>query len=752
MSNYLFSGYEFSSELKADFKLQNLLQAQVGEEQQMSLKLLNRQSEGFLIGAKTPYGETPQFVLDQIIGGVTQNIITLDSNIGQLGLNLNIDLGNTYKIQNSIDPTDDGDLTNKLWVENLARVRTIDLTRGTNGLSITKNTDIENPVFNIDLSTPLQNFSDLSTNGLVHKIGADNFNTFAAGVDGQVLVTTANTFAWTDLARVTSIGLTTNTSSLSISGGPVIDSGDINIDVSSSLQNLSNLAGTGLIKQTGVDTFTNFAAPVADNQVIVSSGGDFITTNFTRVTSIGLTSASTGLSITNTPIIDSGNINVELAARLENISNLSSLGIVVKDDIDTFSTTPIGSNGQFLGINGSGQLEWQNTGTVTSVGMTTSSGLSITGSPIIASGTLNLTLDTTLQNFNNLATNGLVIKSGSSYTTSTLPPLSGQILQSTGAGVQWVTPQSGGNVSGTGSSTNNALAVWDNTTGTSIKNSGLTLSGNDLYAYNHYADGIYPRSSQFNLGSYWSIVGSELRGAGTFKTNSMEADSGSYINVSSTLSLTGADYRSYSYGYINSRGETGMGSDYVPYGLICSNRIQASEFNATSSREVKNVLSRGEEIEAEALELFDKIEHVKYQYKDTVKDGSGEYLGVIAEELRKVAPHFVNDNEMHVPDIYDMGKVSSYGEGKYLITLNKEYPEFLEADVKILLEGKELNLKASPYDLKTILVNSEEELPDDVFVYGTYKNAPTVSYVKRLEHLSVVVKRLKREIEQLKAR
>ena len=241
MSNYLFSGYEFSSELKADFKLRNLLQAQVGEEQQMSLILLNRQSEGFLIGTKTPYGATPQFVLDQIIEGVTQNIITLDSNIGQLGLNLNIDLGNTYKIQNSIDPTDDGDLTNKLWVENLARVRTIDLTAGTNGLSITKNTDIENPVFNIDLSIPLQNFSDLSTNGLVHKIGADNFNTFAAGVDGQVLVTTASTFAWTDLARVTSIGLTTNTSSLSISGGPVIDSGDINIDVSSSLQNLSPL-------------------------------------------------------------------------------------------------------------------------------------------------------------------------------------------------------------------------------------------------------------------------------------------------------------------------------------------------------------------------------------------------------------------------------------------------------------------------------------------------------------------------------
>tara|TARA_B110000908_G_C10267055_1_gene465272 strand:- start:5896 stop:8115 length:2220 start_codon:yes stop_codon:yes gene_type:complete len=480
MSNYLFSGYEFSSELKADFKLQNLLQAQVGEEQQMSLKLLNRQSEGFLIGTKTPYGATPQFVLDQITGGVTQNLITLDSNTGQLGLNFNIDLGNTYKIQNSIDPTDDGDLTNKLWVENLARVRTIDLTTGTNGLSITKNTDIENPVFNIDLSIPLQNFSDLSTNGLVHKIGADNFNTFAAGVDGQVLVTTANTFAWTDLARVTSIGLTTNTSSLSISGGPVIDSGDINIDVSSSLQNLSNLAGTGLIKQTGVDTFTNFAAPVADNQVIVSSGGDFITTNFTRVTSIGLTSASTGLSITNTPITDNGNINVDLSSRLENISNLSSLGIVVKDDVDTFSTAPVGSAGQFLGVSGTGQLEWQNTGTVNSVGMTTSSGLSVTGTPITSNGTFDLTLDASLQNLAGLSANGILIKSGSSYATSVIPTDSGRILQSNNGVLEWVSQAGGGNVNGASSTTQYAIATWGNTAGNLLNNTPLSIdtSGN----------------------------------------------------------------------------------------------------------------------------------------------------------------------------------------------------------------------------------------------------------------------------------
>ena len=561
MSNYLFSGYEFNSELKADFKLQNLLQSQTGEEQQMSLKLLNRQSEGFAIGANTPHGQTPQFVLDQIIGGSTQNIITLDSSTGQLGLNFNVDLGGTYKVQNSIAPTDDGDLANKLYVDNLARLRSLDLTTNTNALSITKNADVENLIFNIDISNQLQNFSDLSSDGLVHKTGIDSFTTFApSSTDGQVLITNAGTFAWQNLSRVTSIGLTTNTNAISITGSPVTDTGDINIDVStslqnfsnlntaglleqtgtdtynvlplgsnnqvlvinndslswanfdrvtsigittntdalsitgtpitdngdinvnvsSSLQNLSNLAGVGFIKQTGTDTFSNFSAPVTDNQVIVSSGGDFVTTDFNRVTSIGLTSSSTGLSITNTPITDNGNINVDLSSRLENISNLSSLGIVVKDDVDTFSTAPVGSAGQFLGVSGTGQLEWQNTGTVNSVAMTTSSGLSVTGTPITSNGTFDLTLDASLQNLAGLSADGILIKSGSSYATSVIPTDNGRILQSNNGVLEWVSQAGGGNVNGASSTIQYAIATWNNTTGTLLNNTPLYIdtSGN----------------------------------------------------------------------------------------------------------------------------------------------------------------------------------------------------------------------------------------------------------------------------------
>ena len=761
MSNYLFAGYEFNSELKADFKLQNLLQSQVGEDQKMSLKLLNRQSEGFAIGAKTPHGQTPQFVLDQIIGGSTQNLITLDSSTGQLGLNVNVDLGSTHKVQNSIAPTDDGDLANKLYVDNLARVISIGLSTNTSGLAITGSPIIDSGDINIDLASILQNFSDLSTTGLVHKTGADSFTTFApSSTDGQVLITSAGTFAWQDLSRVTSIGLTTNTNALAITGSPVTDTGDINIDVSSSLQNLSNLAGTALIKQTGADTFTNFAPSATDGQVLVTTGGDFSWTDFNRVTSIGLTSASTGLSITNTPITDSGNINVDLSARLENISNLSSLGIVVKNNIDTFSTTPIGSIGQFLGINGSGGLEWQNTGTVTSVAMTTSAGLSVTGTPITNNGTFGLTLGLPLQNFNNLSTDGLVIKSGSSYSTSTISAVSGQILESTGSGVQWVTPQGGGNVSGTGSSTNNALAVWNNTAGTSIKNSSILVTGSNntlqldqLNTYGAQINTIYPRSgSEVHIQGGCLVVGTTYarvsNGRSLYCNNLYTNNDYPYILSNSPIVIN-ADYgENHSYGYLNSDGNTGTGSGYNNYSLSCSDRVKASEFNATSSRTIKNILSRGNEIEDEAISLFKQIDYTKYQYKDTVKEGDGEYFGVIAEELQEVAPHFVNNNKMFIPNIYSDGEVEQSGQ-YYTIYVKKELPKITGDKVKVHTEDKVLELDIMLAVKGKIMVTSEEELPKKVFVYGTYEDSPTVAKNKMFELGCVVLKNALHRIEQL---
>ncbi len=58
---------------------------------------------------------------------------------------------------------------------------------------------------------------------------------------------------------------------------------------------------------------------------------------------------------------------------------------------------------------------------------------------------------------------------------------SGDFLRTNGAGADpaWATPAGGGDVSGPGSSTDNAVARWNGVTGTSIQNSGVIVDDND---------------------------------------------------------------------------------------------------------------------------------------------------------------------------------------------------------------------------------------------------------------------------------
>lgn len=732
MSNYLFSGYSFSNELNAKFKLQNLLQTQVAEVQRMSLQLLNRQNDGFEISNDTPYGATPKLVIDQIIGGTTQNLITIDSALSQLALNFNVDLGNSYKIVNSIAPTDDGDLANKLYVDNLNRIESIGITTNTDGLTITQNADPNNPIFNIDLSSLLQNFSVLSTNGLVHKIGADTFTTFAPSpTDGQVLITDAGTFTWSNLARVTSVGLTTNTNALTITGTPITDNGNINLDLSNSLQNLSNLSGLGFIKQTGVDTFANFAPSTIDGQVLITANGDFSWANFNRVTSIGLTTTSTGLSITNTPITDNGNINVDLSARLENVSNLSSLGLVVKDGSETFTTTPIGNQDEFLGVNANGDLIWSTVGTVTSVGITGGAGITVGNSPITTNGNITLTLSNNLVSLTNLADSGILYKTASIFSALAIPATNGQIIQSNNGSIEWITPASGGNVNGSGVSALNSLPKITNTTTTAMSSSNILVENNtDLNI-----PGLI-KVNNFKSTSNQDLMGYDSNENRLYMYRSLRIPSGVGFGIN------------LSYGYLNSAGQIGTGSGLSTYSIDCHNRIAASEFNAHSSKTIKNILGKNEKITQEALEFFEQLDIVKYQYKDTIKEGDHEYFGVIAEELKEVLPHYVNDHYNFIPNIYCKGNVTKVVD-EYKITIKDKLPNITGNKVQVYTDNKCLELDITHIDDFILSTTTDIELPEEVFVYGTYEYSPTVAYNKLWGLGFVALKGIKSKVQLL---
>jgi hypothetical protein len=114
------------------------------------------------------------------------------------------------------------------------------------------------------------------------------------------------------------------------------------------------------------------------------------------VTSVAA-SGSTGLSVTGSPITTSGTLSLTLGAELQALSGLSTTGFVQRTGAATYSvaaltnpqiTTALGFT-PYNATNPSGYTS--NTGTVISVAATAGTGISITGSPITASGTLNIT-------------------------------------------------------------------------------------------------------------------------------------------------------------------------------------------------------------------------------------------------------------------------------------------------------------------------------------------------------------------------
>jgi len=164
------------------------------------------------------------------------------------------------------------------------------------------------------------------------------------------------------------------------------------------------------------------------------------------VTSVGISTSTNGLAITGSPITVSGTININLSNQLQNFSSLG-----------------MGTVNQVLATGVSNNLVWKNVGTVTSVGLNTpiNSGITITNTPIIDSGSIAIDLSSNLKAFNTLGYG-----------------LNGQVLTIDNGAYSWVTPLSGGNVTGSSSTSINALALWNNTTGTSLGSTGFTLDVN----------------------------------------------------------------------------------------------------------------------------------------------------------------------------------------------------------------------------------------------------------------------------------
>jgi hypothetical protein len=153
----------------------------------------------------------------------------------------------------------------------------------------------------------------------------------------------------------------------------------------------------------------------------IAAGG---TGTVTSVTGTAPVSVATG---TTTPVIS-------MAA-----ANTSTNGYLTSTDWNTFNS--------------------KGSGTVTSVAATAGTGISVTGSPITSSGTLNIT--------NTAPDQTVVLTAGTGISTSgTYPNFT----------ITNTSPSAGGDVVGPASATDNAVARFDTTTGKLIQNSVVIVS------------------------------------------------------------------------------------------------------------------------------------------------------------------------------------------------------------------------------------------------------------------------------------
>lgn len=220
------------------------------------------------------------------------------------------------------------------------------------------------------------------------------------------------------------------------------------------------------------------------------------------------------------------------------------------------------------------------------------------------------------------------------------------------------------------------------------------------------------------------------------------------INITRSVSINNtyisAIRESGTYSYLNSGGSVGVATDSPTYDLKCNGRIRASELNIWSSKNIKNILEQGEQVAQEASYLIENIPIAKYNFKDTHTERTGEFFGVISEQILDYLPQYVSINEFKfVPDIMMKGILNNLDNFNYFIILDKPLQIQLNLGdkIQIIIDNSAVTMEfiSIHENVLKVKVNQALYIKDKnlkVFVYGTYKDCPTVS-VKHLAELAL---------------
>ena len=116
MSNLIFNGFNWNSQLIEKFTLQSFFQPQTGETQEMQLPILDYQGNGFKIVTQKTQGQSPNLVFRSIINNVETALLTYNTTTNNFIFNAPINLSNN-QINLLANPSLSTDAANKGYVD-----------------------------------------------------------------------------------------------------------------------------------------------------------------------------------------------------------------------------------------------------------------------------------------------------------------------------------------------------------------------------------------------------------------------------------------------------------------------------------------------------------------------------------------------------------------------------------------------------------------------------------------------------------
>ena len=345
---------------------------------------------------------------------------------------------------------------------------------------------------------------------LVGHISGSTQSSSVIGISGSVIVANRPQALFpampgTDVKFFVSGSSTTPSSDVALFGGDLMASGSFNLKSGTGGASQFSVSSTGVLVNTvaGANTFQIAASTgnITTSGDIAVNGGDITTTSGTATlfnataTNVAIASAGTAVSIgsavgTGTTTVNNnlavtknvtvtGDLTVNGAMVTVNTTNLE-----VKDSViglgfasGTIAQTA-GDRGWIGGLAGTNNVmsKWDNTASEFAFATTTSS----------ATGSFAITAYSNLHAAN---IQGSIVSASLGFSGSLTRLMDGTSYIIAGSGITVTSASngaitlssagSGGDVTGPGSSTANAVALFDGTTGKIIKNSGLTTDGSN---------------------------------------------------------------------------------------------------------------------------------------------------------------------------------------------------------------------------------------------------------------------------------